>query len=306
MKTYVWLSFHGEDLPGGPEKFLRAAGIGDDEFEVHRFTVLKIEEVRVNVSLPEGDERIPRLLELLKQHGEEPLEGCFDRYTDEELDNARLLVLRPALECELRGGNEFGTTYDLKGACPSCGAGARQTSAMFLDGWDDAVHRKLKGHRAAQTLGSEILIDDRIAAEIEALAPTGLVLHQVYAVMPDSKRQVKLAYKQLSADRVLPPMAPQTESMVLLEGQIPRCSLCTRSGYWAASCLRIVYRKQDLEAAGDVNLSWEGQGIGQVSPNPRECSIPTPLVLVTPRVMRVFRAAGVTEFDWIPIRVVDE
>ncbi len=31
-----------------------------------------------------------------------------------------------------------------------------------------------------------------------------------------------------------------------------------------------------------------------------------PYLLVTPKVMRIFRAAGVTEFDWIPIRVVED
>jgi hypothetical protein len=101
-------------------------------------------------------------------------------------------------------------------------------------------------------------------------------------------------------------MAPQTENLALLEGQTPQCSLCMRSGYWAASCLRVAYRQQDLEGAGDVNLSWEGQRHGLVSPNPRECRIPTPLILVTPKVMRVFRAAGITEFEFIPIRVVNE
>jgi len=302
MKTYSSLSFHGDALPGGPENFLRAAGIRDDEFKVTRFTVLRVENVTVRVALPEGDERIPRLLELLKQHGEEPLEGGFDEYTDEELDNARLLALRPILFCKIDGGCEFGTTYDLKGTCPSCGAGARQTSAMFLDGWDDQQNYKLKGHRAAQTLFSDVLVDDRLAAEIDALAPMGLVLHQVYAVNPDTKRQTKLTWKQLSADRILPPMSPQTEG---LSRSFP-CDICTRSGYWVHSCARVCYRIRDLEGAGDVNLSWEAQHKGLVKENPRGCQIPVPLLLVTPKVMHVFRAAGVTEAEWIPIRVVDE
>jgi len=38
----------------------------------------------------------------------------------------------------------------------------------------------------------------------------------------------------------------------------------------------------------------------------RRTSTRVPLVLVTPRVMRLFRAAGITEFEWFPIRVADE
>jgi len=38
----------------------------------------------------------------------------------------------------------------------------------------------------------------------------------------------------------------------------------------------------------------------------RRTSTRVPLVLVTPRVMRLFRAAGITEFEWFPIRVADD
>ena len=302
MRTYVHLYFRGEDLPDGPEKFLQVAGIRENEAEIRRFTILRRANVTVTVDLPEDDERIPKLLELLKQHGEEPLKGGFDVYTDEELDNARLLALRPVYQCEVDGGSEFGTTYDLTGTCPSCAAGARQTSALFLDGAEDELP-KLEGHRAAGTYRDEIFVDDRIAADIENLGATGLVLHQVYAVMPDTQRQTKLAYKQLSSDRILPPMAPP---MGLGRGGAAPCNLCTRSSYQMGSCLRIFYRRKDLEGAGDVNLSWEGLHNGEVNEDPRKCVIPVPVILVTPKVMRVFRAAGITEFEWVPIRVVDE
>jgi len=306
MIPKVLVNFDASDVPGGAQAVLGPAGIDLASVEIVDFTMYRrIHHVWVTLTLAQDDERLPRLLDLLRQHGLTWNENHFESYTDEELDDARLLVLKPNCKCEVRGGSDFGTTYDLQGACPSCGAGARQTSAMFLDGWDDEVYRKLKGHRAAQTLRDELLVDDRIAAEIEALAPTGLVLHQVYAVDRDTKRQVKLAYKQLSADRVLPPMAPLSN---LIHGfaPLPTCRLCTRSHYLRGSPPHVFYRNRDLEGAGDVNLSWEGLYAGDVKPNPLECRIPVPMVLVTPKVMRVFRDAGVTEFDWIPIRVVDE
>lgn len=301
MQAYISLRFHAEDLPGGPERILRLAGIGNEYVEIRRFMLLGIEQVNVQVALPEGDERIPKLIEMLKQHGQKPLEGAFDRYTNEELDNARLLVLRVSFTCQVDGGSAFGTTYDLLGACPHCGAGARQTSAMFLNGWDDQVRRTLEGHRAAQTTRDELLIEERIAEDLHALGLSGLLLHQVYAVMPD-KRQFKLPWKQLSASHILPRMAPQTEGV----GPYLPCEACPRGGYWTGSPTRVAYRRQDLEGACDVNLSWEGQHGGEVHEDPRKNKIPVPLVLVTPRVMQVFRAAGITEFEWFPIRVVDE
>jgi hypothetical protein len=38
----------------------------------------------------------------------------------------------------------------------------------------------------------------------------------------------------------------------------------------------------------------------------RESLLSHPWTLITPKVWRVFRDAGVTAFNWLPIRVVDE
>jgi hypothetical protein len=115
--------------------------------------------------------------------------------------------------------------------------------------------------------------------------------------MPD-KRQVKLRWKQLSANRTLPRMSPQTTGLGVEEP----CT-CGRSGYRGGT--RIVYRASDLEGAGDVNLSWEEFYDGEIKDDPRESYLPVPKLLVTPKVMRVFRAAGVTELEWLPIWVDD-
>jgi hypothetical protein len=87
------------------------------------------------------------------------------------------------------------------------------------------------------------------------------------------------------------------------------CEVCLRSGYRTGvdeGARRIAYRASDLAGAGDVNLTWEQCGPGELDPDPRKCSLPVPWLLVTPKVMRVMRNAGVTEFVWMPIRVVDE
>jgi hypothetical protein len=209
-------------------------------------------------------------------------------------------TLRPTNDCSVDGGVEFGTTVDLSGACPTCGAGARQTSALFLNG-DDNRLSKLEGHRGAGTYYDHVLIDERLATELEVLGLTGLVLHNVYAAMPD-KRQVKLRWKHLSSDRTLPRMSPQTTGFGFHEP----CGRCGRSGYMPGGAARIAYRASDLEGAGDLNLTWEGEGCGAIEGDLRSSKIPVPFLLVTPKVRRVLQAAGVTEFDWKPIRVINE
>ena len=108
------------------------ARCGPDVATVEDVPVLR--QVVVWVTLEETDPRLTVLLQLLEQHGEEPLEYHEDRYTEEELDGARLLVMHPNRECEINGGVKWGMTYDLSGACPACGTGGRQTSAVFVDG----------------------------------------------------------------------------------------------------------------------------------------------------------------------------
>lgn len=296
MRAEVIISFDSRDIPGGVEPMLRELGCGPD------VAIIEDLPVDVTITLLDTDERLPRLVERLEQLGADYGRGHHDRFTEEELDNARLLFMKTYHECEVDGGGEFGTTYDLEGACPVCGAGARQTSALFLDGDDDELP-KLQGHRAALTYRGEVLVDERLADEIEKLGPTGLVFHNVYALMPDN-RQVKLRWKQISSDRILPPMSPRTTSV----NRTQPCPACLRSGYrtGAKVPLRVVYRASDLEGAGDVNLTWEQCGPGELNADPRKISLPVPWLLVTPKVMRVMRNAGVTEFVWMPIRVVDE
>jgi len=301
MKTEVVFWFWGQRIPGGPRTILEPLGIGPDAVVIDEATVQRVHHVSVTITMPENDARLPDLRALLTQHGVDWSESRHDRYTADELDNARLLWLSPTSDCEVDGGSEFGTMYDLSAACPRCGAGARQTSPLFFDGNEDQVS-KLKGHRAGRTYRDEVFIDELLAVEIDALAPKGLLLHQVYALQPD-KRQAKILWKQLSAERILPPMSPLTTG---IDRPYP-CPICPRSGYWdGVPTPRIVYRARDLEDAGDVNITWEEKYEGVIMGNPREWRVPTPWLLVTPKVMRVFRAAGITEFEWVPIRVVDE
>jgi hypothetical protein len=297
MRTEVRIRFDGNDITGGAQAVLGPARCGPDVAAVENVPVLR--QVVVWVTLEETDDRLPVVLQLLKRHGARCWELHEDRYTEEELDSARLLLMQPNGQREIDGGVEWGTTYDLSVACPACGTGAKQTSALFVNG---EQLPELEGHRAGATYHWHLLVDEGLATELERLGATGLSFRSVYAVMPD-KRQVKLRWKQLSAARTLPPMSPRTTGFTRERA----CEVCWRNGYFGMDKepVRIVYRASNLRSVDDASMSWENQGYAVRERELRDSLLSRPWTVVTPKVRRVFRDAGVTSFDWLPIRVED-
>jgi hypothetical protein len=294
MKTMVRIVFGSYKIPGGAQAVLGPAGCGPDVAEVEKEPALR--SIDVVVKLEETDPRLPTLLQLLKQHDEDWLERHYDVFTEEELDSARLLLMQPNRQCEIDGGVAFGMTYDLSGACPACGTGGKQTSAVFVDG-DDLGN--LEGHRAGATYPWHFIVAESLAKDLERIGATGLSFREVYAVWRD-KRTLKLPWKQLCAARTLPPMSPSTTGLIRERA----CEVCWRNGYFESDDepTRIVYRASDLRDADDVSLSWENVGYGILKPELRESTLSRPWMVVTPKVRRVFRDAGVTCFDWLPVR----
>jgi hypothetical protein len=298
VRTEVRVRFSRKDIPGA-QALLRQAGCGPDVATVEDVPVLR--HVEVWVTLEEADPRLPVLFELLRQHGAGWLEDHDDRYTEEELDSARLLIMYPNLVSpKICAGVEYGMTFDLSGACPACGTGGRQTSALFMDGEELT---QLEGHRVVGTIFYYILVDEGLEESLLRSGATGLVFRSVYALMPD-KRQIKLRWRQLCANRTLPPMSPRTTGLI----RDRACEVCRRNGYFQTGeePTRIVYRASNLVGADDVNMSWENLGYAILEPELRDSLLSYPWTLVTPKVRRVFLDAGVTELDWFPIRVEDE
>jgi hypothetical protein len=260
-----------------------------------------LRQVVVWVHLQETDPRLQVVFDLLMRYQERWSEDHYDRFTEEELDSSRLLIMYPNEQAvDVFGGVEYGTTYDLSGACPACGTGGRQTSALFIDGKQLA---ELEGHRAAGTIFYHLLVDEGLEQDLLRIGATGIAFRSVYAVMPD-KRQVKLRYRQLCAERTLPPMSPRTTGLV----RDRACEVCWRNGYFqtGAAPTRIVYRASDLRNAADVNTAWENLGYAILEPDLRDSLLSYPWTLVTPKVRRVFLDAGVTTFKWLPIHVEDD
>jgi hypothetical protein len=297
VRTHVQIRFDSKNIPGGAQTVLGPAGCDSSVATVEDVPVLR--QIVATVIMDDTDARLPKLLDLLRHHGLTWSEIREDRYTEEELDSARLLVMHPNRECEIDGGVEWGITYDLSGACPACGTGGRQTSAVFVDGEHIA---DLEGHRAGTTYFFHLLVDEGLVAELETIGAAGLSFRSVYAVMPD-RRQVKLRWKQLCAARTLPPMSPRTTGII----RDRACEMCGRNGYFQTNKLptRLVYRASDLRDIDDVNMSWENLGYSALKSDLRESLLSYPWTLVTPRVRRVFRDAGVTSFDWLPVHIED-
>jgi hypothetical protein len=291
MKTNVDISFDSYDVPWGAQAVLTKAQCGSDVAKIDDGPVLG--RLWVEVTLEDTDPRLRVLLDLLKQYDVEWSEHRYPVYADEEYESAPLIVLQTTYAIMIRAGIEYGTTYDLTGACPACGTGAKQTSSLFIDAKD--LHY-FEGRRAVWTDCEYILVDSGLEADLVRIGATGILFRDVYAVEPGEPPR-KIPFRQLCVQKTLPPLSPSTTGLSL-EGP---CKVCWRNGVCegADETLRRVYRAVDLEGAEDLNLSWENHGSAE--PELNDGSLCHPWTLVTPRIWRVFRDAGVTSFPWFPV-----
>jgi len=300
MRTKIKISFHSHNIPGGEQTILAPAGCGPDIVTVRDYRALR--EVLVDVIMDVDDTRLPLLLQLLLVHKIEWFEDRWDEYTDEEFEAAPLIMAMGTWEIEVLGGPRFGTDFDISTACPSCGAGMRQTSAYVLDGSDAESMDKLGPYRAVDSYG-EILVDERLAETLEIAGLSGLSFRSVYARQEDM-RQIKLPWRQMWASHTLPPMSPRSTGV----DRKKVCPSCGRSKFQKTQPgpFRLAYRTRDLDGIEDVNRMWERFGIARWNGDLKTAVVSQPDFLVTPKVWRIFKDAGVTGFKWLPIRVVED
>lgn len=294
MRTIVTVSFDGRDTPAGEESILEAAGC--DESEVRINEVLKRRWVRV--ALHEDDARLNSLRSALASHGIEWSERVDDIYARAELLAAHLNLVIPNREYEVDGGPEFGTTYDLSQGCPRCGTGAPQTSPLIVSGEEVVGLRDLI---AAQTFYRHIIVRENVARDLVAAEVTGVELRKVFESCGHTQR--KLPFNQICAQRTMPPMSPRTTGLI----RENVCSACRRNGYFqtTASPTRPVYRAEDIRGAQDVNATWECFGYSILKPDVRDSVIAQPLLVISPKVLKIFMDHGITAFDYYPIRIDD-
>ncbi len=296
MRTIAKIWFDGLDLPGDPRAVLASIGCGPDVAEIADTPVLN--RLHVWVTLDVTDERLSKLLALLKKHGADWWEIRSDRFTDEELEAAPLLRMWYT-DDTVFGGPRMGTKYDMSDACKRCGTGARQTSAMIIDGKD--LH-ELEGRRAAATPYNDILVDEKLSKVLAESGVTGISFRGVFAAF-EKRGHFQLPWRQLCATHTMHPMSPRSTGIEPYEP----CS-CGRSGFDTPREIptRLVYSASDLKEIRDVNVTWEWFGHVNFNGDVSDAVLAHPWFLVTPKVRRIFLDAGVTDFNWLPIHVVDE
>lgn len=95
------------------------------------------------------------------------------KYSDLELANAALLklVVKKVFE---PSGEECGTKYDDKSACPECGSGAKQITPLFLNG-----RRLPKKVDFAKTIADEVIVSRRVVDVFQSSGATGAKFESV-------------------------------------------------------------------------------------------------------------------------------
>ncbi len=248
----------------------------------------------VYVTFNEGDERIPKLCELLAVHGiQADVETTKSvEYSEEDYQIAPLLKMSAGNEWLTSRPSELGTKYDLKNACPHCGTGAKQI-------WYQRVKRKelptIRKHRALMG-GRHIIVDARIRKMLVNAGITGISFAEVHA-RDEVGFWNAIDREQILIEHTLPPMRGELTA----DDEQNLCKVCRRGG--RVSFPNKPYTKEDLVGMKDFNLTWEWFGSFSFDGNVRNADFSLPRILVTPKVMDVFRAAEVKSFKWTPVDI---
>lgn len=295
MKTKISISFDAETIPGETATILVPTNCGSDVADVHDYTIQGSRRITVRIHLDELDERVPKVLALLQQHGVEVDSFLYDEYSEEDRQRARLLWMAVEPDWWVAGGASEGTKYDLSDACANCNAGAKQTSVFYVD---ERAHKTLRKCRATATTKNVILVDGGMRKKLVDVGATGISFGDV-RVRHENKKWSAVARDQILIEHVMPPMRGD----IRVKDEQYLCKVCRRGGRMTSP--KIPYHEEDLMGMQDFNLTWEW--FGEFWPEDKEkgksAGWPSPGLLVTPKVMNIFREAGVKAFDWIPVNV---
>lgn len=293
MKKKFTISFDAVNIPGEAATILVPTDCGPDVVSIHDFTLLGDRTIDVDVKLDQTDPRVAKLLALLEQHGVEVTVRTFTQYSEEDLQNARLLLMWPDANVHVHAGHSLGTKYDLTNACPNCHTGALQISPLYVDRDSLKVIRK---HRALMTNSGDIIIDGGMRKKLVDAGITGISFGDVRA-RHENKKWSEVARDHILIEHVLPPMRGDLKP----EDEKQLCKVCRRGGRMFVT--EIPYYQEDLVNAKDFNLTWDWFGEFGPPDDMRHEIRSNPYTCVTPKVMNIFNKAGVKAFSWIPVNV---
>jgi len=206
------------------------------------------------------------------------------RYSKVELEEATLFRLKVTSTFE-PAGEECGTTYDESMACPRCGAGARQTSPLFLD-----MKRIPKSKDVSRTIAGEIVVSRRVAELFARHGITGAELLPVRSSpssSAESKDWFQLTLPKATAEIVAPTRVGIDPFDDDAKGEC-RCPLGDLIGL---NLLSEVFIKS--ASRGDVDLVCTRQFIG----TRRGLLRPERIILVSPKVRRLIESEKLKGVD---------
>lgn len=234
------ISVHFGLSPEEREKFgetlLREIGFAGDS----RFGVI--------MKFKSDDARLARVRATLRKYGVEFRESLMKIYSSAELLQFPLLLLG-VKGVAGAGPVYYGTTYNFDKACPTCFAGWKYSSAVFVD------TNKMGKKEIAGTYDGEIIVTKRIASLLEQCRFSGLALHPVYH---HTRRDIPSGYAHLTSDAGLPPFCKIHSQYYLTDELCPKCG---RSGFFCTTAgpLELAYHTSDLPPGtwSDLNVTWE-------------------------------------------------
>ncbi len=293
MKVVVIMRIPAHILPDGADGLFRDTGCKSNVTSIDDYTILDVHEVIVWLKFDAGDSVVALVRSYLDKHGVKEFGGEVIEYSDEDLQSARLLSMTPDINESVFAGPRLGTKYDMSQACATCGAGARQISALYVKADNLRMIRK---HRAIGSYYDDIIVDGGIQKKLVDAGATGISFGEVRARLKNEK------WSMVARDQVLiaHTMPPRRFEHTMSEDKY-LCKVCRRGG--VVNVPMTSYRSEDLVGMQDFNLTWEWFGVFKFNGKVDEALFPSPGVLVTPKVMNIFREASVTTFKWTPVSI---
>jgi hypothetical protein len=248
------------------------------------------------IELP-NEEVARRLTLAAAAHGLDP--PSIQRYVDptpKELAAAPLLFLRPYGPGTDRGHPRGGTSYDESRACPSCGAGLVQTSALRV--------RKTELPKSFLAAGAadDLLVHASVAEAIGSAPLRGVSLQPVL-----DQSGAPIPWFQVVVERTLPPMLASSRGMIRGRAGAERpCARCHRDGWFDTTGDPFIpsYAASVLETMPDAAWTSELFGTGAwAAPVHGKRSLARRRLIVRARVYALLKPLKVRGVRWSPIRV---
>jgi hypothetical protein len=299
MIVYVHISFNeGKARYGFVRDLLGKAGCGEEGLAGPEQFLCGL----FSRAFMESDPKLDSLRATLCDAGIRWLERREAVYTDAELRGFPFLVLTVDRKPIESGGVEYGTKYDLSGACPSCGTGAVQTSPLMLA----LLGLPPKALLSATCLG-QILVASELAEVMKAAKLSGVELRQTRFYRNDEP----LPWFQVISQHEMPKMGPATRGIVRDTSPGWGCPVCQRDMHcdMAEEPTAIAYDgcEVDPDKLPDFVHTWECFGRSVIKNDPERNLVQgfaQPRILVKPRVLDLFRKHKVRGARFQPVRVV--